>query len=262
MRTILDEITDNKRIEVAAARNKFPLRDLKRKLGGCPPVRDFYRTLKPEGNLRIIAEIKRASPSKGVFREDFDPVSIARSYRDGGASALSVLTDEKYFKGSLDYLGNIRSEVDIPLLRKDFIVDEYQVYESRLYGADALLLIVSSLEKRLLGDLLDLTHSLGMNAIVEVHDEDELSAALDAGCRIVGINNRDLKTFEVDLSVSRELAKMVPSEIVVVAESGIRDSRDIKRLRESGVHAFLIGETFMKAPSPGLMLNELIAASS
>lgn len=260
MRTILDDITDNKRLEVAASKEAVPLGALMRKLPEAPPVRDFFKALKPEGNLRIIAEIKHASPSKGVLREDFDPVMIARSYSGGGAHALSVLTDEKYFGGSLSYLRDIRGEVGIPLLRKDFIVEEYQVYEARLYGADALLLIVSSLEKSLLEDLLGLTHSLGMNAIVEVHDEEELETALGAGSRIVGINNRDLKTFEVDLSVSLDLSKMVPPDRVVIAESGIRGPDDIKTLRQSGVHVFLIGETFMKAPSPGEMLKDLISA--
>lgn len=262
MSTILDEIIENKILEIGQSKKTLHLEKLMEGLSRARPPRDFYEALKPEGNLRIIAEIKRASPSKGIIRRDFDPVRIAQGYAAGGASALSVLTDEKYFKGSLSYLSLIRDTVETPLLRKDFIVDPYQVYEARHYGADALLLIVAALERELLNELIELTHSLGMNAVVEVHDEVELERALGSGARIIGINNRDLKTFAVDLDVSLNLSKSVPGEIVVIAESGIRSNEDINKLRREGVHVFLIGETFMKAPDPGAELRSLIDSCS
>lgn len=258
MSTILDEIIENKLLEVGQSEKKLPLEQIVEGLDSARPVRDFYAALKPEGNLRIIAEIKRASPSKGIISKDFDPVRIARSYASGGASALSVLTDEKFFKGSLLYLSQIRDAVQTPLLRKDFILQPYQVYESRYYGADALLLIVAALEQEVLCELLELTQSLGMNALLEVHDEQELERALSARAKIIGINNRDLRTFSVDLGVSLKLSKSVPGETIVVAESGIRSADDVSKLRSAGVHVFLIGETFMKTPDPGKELNKLI----
>lgn len=261
MSTILDEIIENKLMEVEQSEKELPLENLIENLGQAPPVRDFYSALKPEGNLRIIAEIKRASPSKGIISNNFDPVLIAEGYAKAGASALSVLTDEKYFKGSLSYLKQIREAVDTPLLRKDFIMKPYQVYEARLYGADALLLIVSALDQGALKELLELTQSLGMNALVEVHDEQEMERAVLAGARIIGINNRDLKTFTVDLGVSKRLSKNAPEHSIVVAESGIKTEDDILSLRSQGVHVFLIGETFMKTTNPGAGLSKLIEAS-
>ncbi len=259
---ILDEIIENKKIEVAESKNTLTFEVLKQQIDEALPPRDFFDAINPKGQLKIISEVKHASPSKGVFREDFDPVKIAESYSSGGASAISVLTDEKYFKGSLQYLKNIRERVSTPLLRKDFIVDPYQVYEARFYGADALLLIVAALDQPLLVELLELTHSLEMNAIVEVHDQRELDRALSANSRIIGINNRDLRTFDVDLNVSVNLSARVPSDRIVIAESGIGSIDDIDRLRAHGVHVFLIGETFMKAPDPGQKLKELIESSS
>jgi len=261
MSTILDQIIENKILEIGQSKKTLPLEKLMESLQRARPPRNFYEAVKPDGNLRIIAEIKRASPSKGIISKDFDPLRIAESYAAGGASALSVLTDEKYFKGSLTYLSDIRDTVDTPLLRKDFIVDPYQVYESRHYGADALLLIVAALDQKLLKELLSLTESLGMNALVEVHDEKELELALDAGAGIIGINNRDLKTFTVDLDVSLNLSKRVPGGTIVVAESGIKSNEDIHKLRSHGVHVFLIGETFMKSPDPGSELSSLISSS-
>ncbi|HVY56101.1 MAG TPA: indole-3-glycerol phosphate synthase TrpC, partial [Thermodesulfobacteriota bacterium] len=183
-------------------------------------------------------------------------------YEKGGAAALSILTDEKFFMGSLSYLRAVRGAVGIPLLRKDFIIDPYQVFESRLSGADALLLIVSALSEESLGELLTLTHSLGMSAVVEVHDQDELGRALNAGSRIIGINNRDLRTFEVDLGVTERLSRNIPEGVIVIAESGIGSASDIRELGRHGVRAFLIGETFMKAPDPGLELSSLLSASA
>jgi len=259
---ILDEIIENKISEVKASKNTLPLEQILEQFEDALPSRDFFDAINPNGALKIISEVKHASPSKGIFREDFDPVEIAKSYSAGGASAISVLTDQKYFKGNLNYLKNIRQNVDTPLLRKDFIVDPYQVYEARLYGADAILLIVAALDQPVLSDLLELTHSLQMNAIVEVHDEQELDRALEADARIIGINNRDLRTFDVDLNVSIKLSKKVPEDKIVIAESGISSIDDIDNLRAEGVHVFLIGETFMKAPDPGQKLNELIKSSS
>jgi len=259
---ILDDIIANKTVEVKESKNSLPLELIIEQIKDALPSRNFFNAIKPDGKLKIISEVKHASPSKGVFRDDFDPVQIAKSYSRGGASAISVLTDEKYFRGSLTYLKNIRAEVDTPLLRKDFIIDPYQVYEARLFGADAILLIVAALDQSILKELLDLTRQLDMNAIVEIHDEAELQRALDAGSRIIGINNRDLRTFDVDLNVSINLSKKVPADKIVVAESGISSIEDIDRLRGEGVHVFLIGETFMKAPDPGLKLKELIKSSS
>ena len=261
-KSILDRIIDYKRIEIQKSKETRSLEALERGIKNAPEVRDFYKALSDGTRARIVAEIKKASPSKGVLRKDFDPVKIAAGYETGGAAALSILTDEKFFMGSLSYLEAVREVVGIPLLRKDFIVDPYQVYESRLSGADALLLIVSALRGESLRELLGLTHSLGMNAVVEVHDENELREALDAGSRIIGINNRDLKTFEVDLGVSVRLSCMIPEGALVIAESGIGSSADIRMLMDNGVHAFLIGETFMKARDPGLELSNLLSASA
>jgi len=259
---ILDEIIENKSSEVEISKTSLPLEQIQEQIKDALPSRNFFDAINPKGELKIISEVKHASPSKGVFREDFDPVQIAKSYSAGGASAISVLTDEKYFRGSLSFLKNIRAEVDTPLLRKDFIVDPYQVYEARLFGADAILLIVAALDQTSLSELLGLTHSLQMNAIVEVHDENELDRALEADARIIGINNRDLRTFDVDLNVSINLSKKVPEDKIVVAESGISSIEDMDRLRGEGVHVFLIGETFMKAPDPGQKLKELIESSN
>lgn len=258
---ILDEIIENKTSEIETSKTSLPLEQIQEQIGAALPSRDFFDAINPEGELKIISEVKHASPSKGIFREDFDPVEIAKSYSAGGASAISVLTDQKYFKGELSYLKNIRQNVETPLLRKDFIVDPYQVYEARLFGADAILLIVAALDQPSLSNLLNLTHSLQMNAIVEVHDEHELDRALEADARIIGINNRDLRTFDVDLNVSIKLSKKVPGDKIVIAESGIGSIEDIDNLRAEGVHVFLIGETFMKAPDPGQKLHELIKSS-
>ncbi|MEW6145296.1 MAG: indole-3-glycerol phosphate synthase TrpC [Thermodesulfobacteriota bacterium] len=257
---ILDRILENKRSEVKKSKETRTLASIERELNGALPARDFYKALVDGARIRIIAEVKKASPSKGVLRGDFDPVKIALGYEKGGAAALSVLTDEKFFMGSLSYLRAIGEAVDIPLLRKDFIIDPYQVYEARLYGADAVLLIVSALAQDELKELLGLAHSLGMNAVVEVHDERELDMALDAGSRIIGINNRDLRTFEVDLGVSARLSRNIPEGVIAIAESGISSRDDIKKLMAQGVRVFLIGETFMKAADPGLELKNLLSS--
>lgn len=256
--TILDEIIENKRTEVEASKASVPLEELVERAAAAEPARDFLGALRPAGRSpRIVAEIKKASPSRGVLREDFDPAWIAREYTRGGAAAISVLTDSAYFQGRLAYLRTVKASSPLPVLRKDFITDPYQVYESRAFGADALLLIAAALSPSELSSLLGLTHTLGMNAIVEVHDEDELGAALGAGSGIIGINNRDLRTFEVDTDVTVRLAGGVPSGTLVISESGIgRDN--IAAMVEQGIRAFLIGESFMKAPSPGDELAALL----
>jgi indole-3-glycerol phosphate synthase len=255
---ILDRIIKNKKIEVERAKRAYSLEFIHSQIEKVKPPRDFLKAIEPDGRVKIIAEIKHASPSKGVFREDFNPTQIARSYSEGGASAISVLTDMEFFKGDLTHLRDVRNTVEIPLLRKDFIIDPYQVYEARLYGADAVLLIASALGTEIITQLLKLTHSLGMNAIVEVHDEEELEKALLAGSRIIGINNRDLKTFSVSLDTSIRLSKLIPKEKIVIAESGISSSEDIKRLGGEGIEVFLIGETLMKASNPGEELRKLL----
>jgi indole-3-glycerol phosphate synthase len=259
---ILDEILKNKRIEVERAKRSYSLNLISSRIESVQPPRDFHKSIKSDGGVKIIAEIKCASPSKGILRENFNPPQIAKSYAHNGASAVSVLTDKRFFKGDLTYLRDVRDVVSVPLLRKDFIIDPYQVYEARLYGADAVLLIAGALKTKALTELLGLTHSLGMSAIVEVHSEEELEKALLAESRIIGINNRDLKTFNVSLEVSTRLMKLIPKEKVVVSESGISSSEDIRRLKDEGIYTFLIGEMFMKASDPGEELKSLIAECS
>lgn len=255
---ILDKIIENKRSEVERTKKSKPLDSLKSELQNLDSTKSFYESISPDGSTKVIAEIKRASPSKGVLRSAFDPVEISKSYASGGASAISVLTDSRFFKGTLNHLRNVRSSVEIPLLRKDFIIDPYQVYESRFYGADAILLIVAALDSTVLRELLELAHSLEMDALVEIHDERELVKAIEAGSKIIGINNRDLKTFDVSLETSLRLCKLIPSEKIIISESGIGSSEDIKRLRSAGISVLLIGETFMRASEPGEELRKLL----
>ena len=226
--------------------------------GNTTPGELFEKSLSRHGEINIIAEIKRKSPSKGILREDFDPVSIAESYSRAGAAALSVLTEEDFFSGSIDFLCRIRKQLPrMPLLRKDFIFDLEQVHESKIAGADALLLIVAILEDELLADLLTATHSTGLAALVEVHNEEELERAATAGAHIIGVNNRDLKDFTVSLDTSIRLARLAPAGSLLVSESGISTAEHIARLTDAGFRAFLVGEHFMKAPDPGLELGRL-----
>ncbi len=206
--------------------------------------------------FHIIAEIKRASPSKGLIAKDFDPVKIAKKYEKGGASAISVLTDEKFFMGHLEYLAAIRSVVSLPILRKDFIIDEIQLEEARAFGADAVLLIVAALEPSQLKNLIDTARSLGLEALVEVHNEIELEIALSSGAELIGVNNRNLKTFEVDINLSIRLKNLVPLDIPMVAESGIKDIKDIERLKNAGIKAALIGESLIRSDDPASELRE------
>ena len=261
--TILDRILRDKAQEVAESRRRRPLATLIAQTRDLPPTREFAGALREGGEAsgnhpHIIAEIKKASPSQGVIRPDFDPVAIARSYAKHGAAALSVLTDEKYFQGKLEFLQAIRAKVSLPLLRKDFTVDSYQIYEARLAGADAVLLIVAALDDARLKQLLQVANDLGLAALLEVHTREELERVLPLHPRIVGINNRDLRTFRTDLETTLRLLPLIPPEVVVVSERGIHGASDIARLRAEGVHAFLIGESLMRAPDPGLKLRELL----
>ncbi|HEY7535816.1 MAG TPA: indole-3-glycerol phosphate synthase TrpC [Thermodesulfobacteriota bacterium] len=256
---ILDEIIRNKVIEVEQAKRDCPLELLSSQIDKSKTPNNFLEAIKPNGRVKIIAEVKRASPSKGVLREDFNPIKIAKSYKEGGASAISVLTDRRYFQGDLSHLQDIKKTVSMSLLRKDFIIAPYQIYEARYYGADAVLLIAAVLDIKTITELLNLTHSLGMKAVVEVHNEEELERALLAGSEIVGINNRDLKTFTVSLDVSIRLSRLVPNSKVVVSESGFSSSEEIKRLMNEGIYVFLIGERFMKASDPGNELRAMLA---
>jgi len=256
---ILERIIRYKRLEVENSKKSLPIDHLVKKIKNLEHTKGFYDALKYNGGVKVIAEIKNASPSKGVLREDFDHVGISRSYEKHGASALSVLTETRFFKGSLEHLHDVRIAVDVPLLRKDFIIDPYQVYESRLYGADAILLIVSVLNTEILKRLLELTHSLRMEAIVEVHDEAELEKAIHAGSRIIGINNRNLKSFNVSLEVSMRLVKLIPKGGIVISESGINTIDDIEKLTSVGINVFLIGEKFMKAADPGRELKRILS---
>jgi indole-3-glycerol phosphate synthase len=225
-----------------------------------PPPLDFASALRGE-TVKLIAEVKKASPSKGVIRSDFDPVDIARIYAENGASAISVLTESKHFQGGLDYLKDIRDALGSdgpPLLRKDFIFDPYQVYESRAYGADAVLLIVAILGSEGLKELLELSHQLGMQCLLEVHNEAELEIALKSGAGVIGINNRDLTDFSVDLDTTGRLRPLIPSDRVVVSESGIKDSNDMERLGRWGVDAALVGEALMSVPDIGAGVRELL----
>jgi len=254
---ILDEIISHKRIEIESSKRKEPLDELKSMTGGVAEPRNFLTAIKPNDRIKIIAEIKKASPSKGVIREDFDPLEIAKDYQSAGASAISVLTDNKFFQGKLSYLRDIKRIVDIPLLRKDFIIDPYQVYQSKVHGADAILLIASCLSVSQMEDLLGLTHALGMSAIVEVHTREELEKSLSVDSKIIGINNRDLKTFQVDLNVTFRFSSMVSGDRVVVSESGITPE-NIHTLYDKGIKVFLIGESFMKASYPAEALRSML----
>ncbi len=225
------------------------------------PRRSLKEALSKPG-FNIIAEVKRASPSRGLITKDFDLVKIAKAYEDGGAAAISCLTDEKFFAGHLEHLAAIREVVSLPLLRKDFIIDTIQIEEARAYGADAVLLIVAALSPSKLKELLKETQKHGLEALVEVHNAQELEIALEAGAEIIGVNNRNLKTFEVKIETSLTLKKLTPSEIPFVAESGIKNSEDLKLLSKAGIHAALIGECLMRADDHKTALHELLSALS
>ena len=254
---MLDRIVAEKREEVAQRKRSLPLSTLKERIAQCQAPLDFVAALSGEG-MSLIAEVKRASPSRGILCADFDPVALAKTYAQAGAAAISVLTEVNYFQGSIDHLVAIREEVRLPLLRKDFIFDPYQIYESRAYGADALLLIVAILSQEQLGELLSLGRSLGLRCLVEVHNEGEVERALSSGAEIIGINNRDLKTFIVDISTTRRLRPLIPKERIVVSESGISRREDVEKLKEWGVRAVLVGEALVTAEDIPTKMKELI----
>jgi indole-3-glycerol phosphate synthase len=257
MSTILDRIVASKRREVDEARARVPAAELERRLADAPPLRDFRAALETPGGVRIIAEVKKASPSAGVLRADFDPVAIARVYERHGAACISVLTDEPFFQGGLAHLSAIRAAVVRPLLRKDFILDRYQLLQARCAGADAVLLIAEILDDEQLPRLLREAGELDLQALVELYDADNLPRVLGAGARLVGVNNRDLRTFVTRLEHTLELAGRLPPGCCLVSESGIRTREDLLRLEAAGVRAVLIGETFMRAPDIGAKLDEL-----
>jgi len=246
---ILDEIIAKTRELVERRKKEYPLEWLGRSLAYNPfvprPVHEALRT-SPEDPYKIIAEIKKASPSKGVIREEFDPIAIAKEYEAGGANAISILTEPFYFQGDIEYLTQVRRYVPLPLLRKDFIIDKYQLVEALVYGADFVLLIAKALSRKELKELVDYTRHLGMEALVEIHDKTDLVKAIFAGADIIGINHRDLETFQIDLSLSERLVPLIPKGKIIVAESGISSFQQIKELHELGVDAFLVGEHLMR----------------
>jgi indole-3-glycerol phosphate synthase len=258
MSTILDTIVASKRRELAIAKERLPERELERRLSDAPPVRPFRAALERSGDIGVIAEVKKASPSAGVLRSDFDPVAIAKTYAANGASCLSVLTDEPFFQGHLDYLAAIRRSVDVPLLRKDFVLDRYQLLEARVAGADAVLLIAEILPDPDLGRLFAECRALGMEALVELHDADQLPRVIQTGAELIGVNNRDLRTFVTRLEHTLDLAPLVPADRCLVSESGICTRADLDRLRAAGVKAVLVGESLMRAPDIGAALTALI----
>lgn len=259
--TILDKILDVKRAEVAEARAARSLGELDIAARAAGPVRGLERCLRrpPGAQVRVIAEIKRASPSAGPIRPGADPAVIARDYARGGASALSVLTDRQFFDGDLGFLARARAAVELPLLRKDFVIDPYQVAEARAAGADGVLLIVAALEPSQLGELIECARDYALDPLIEVHDLAEVDIALAAGATLLGVNHRDLRTFTVDMTLTARIAPRVPPSVVLVGESGIRTRDDVRALGDAGAHAVLVGEQLMRAASPGDALLALIA---
>jgi indole-3-glycerol phosphate synthase len=258
MAEILTEIAEHVRGVIERRRRETPESVLRERPLYSVPARGFARAL-AGSRRRVVAEVKKASPSKGLIRAHFDPVAIARDYAAHGASAISVLTEERFFQGSLDYLEQIHGAVQVPLLRKDFMLHSYQLVEAKSYGADAVLFIAALLEGALLRDLREQATALGLDALVEVHTAEELATALEAGAQILGINNRDLKTFNIDLGTSEKLAPLLPAGIPAICESGIDSIEQIRRVESWGIHVFLVGESLMRAPEPGKKLRELLA---
>jgi indole-3-glycerol phosphate synthase len=262
MSDILDKIVAVKREEIAAARLKRDLVSLRREAEARTDVRDFVGAMRAKiaaGHAAVIAEVKKASPSKGVLREHFVPAEIAASYERGGAACLSVLTDVQFFQGATAYLEQARAACALPVLRKDFMVDAYQVFEARAMGADCILLIAACLDDAQMADLEAQAHALGMAVLVEVHDGAELDRALRLKTPLLGINNRNLRSFEVTLDATLSLLPRVPADRLLVTESGILSRADVQRMRAADVHAFLVGEAFMRAPDPGVALGQLFA---
>jgi len=257
---ILEQIVKDNLGKLEARKRSFPLAEVQRMALEQPPPLDFTSALHGR-RIQLIAEVKKASPSRGLIRSDFNPAEIAQTYAISGASAISVLTEARYFQGSLNHLRDIRNALGnkrLPLLRKDFLHDPYQIYESRAYGADSLLLIVAILTPEKLKELLELSHKLGMSCLVEAHNEAELEVALSSQATIIGINNRDLTTFTVDLTATERLRPLIPQDRIVVSESGIKDRNDIEKLKKLNVDAVLIGGSLMSAPDMAAKLKELL----
>jgi indole-3-glycerol phosphate synthase len=257
MNSILERIVAGKPGEIAAAKARISEVELERSIANLPPARDFRAALECGNDVRVIAEVKKASPSAGVLRADFDPAALARTYERHGAACVSVLTDGPSFQGSLAHLGQVRAAVALPLLRKDFVIDRYQLLEARVAGADAVLLIAEALDDKALSQLLRDARELGLQALVELYDRANLPRVLESGARLVGVNNRDLRTFVTRLEHTLELAAHVPPSVCLVSESGIRTRADVDRLRTAGVRAVLVGETLVRAPDVGKKLDEL-----
>ncbi|WP_339730249.1 indole-3-glycerol phosphate synthase TrpC [uncultured Gimesia sp.] len=258
MANILEEIIAYKQTEVAAAKTKRPFEELTEQLAAAPSVRDFVDSLRTHGPVGLIAEVKKASPSAGVIREDFHPVEIAQVYESSGAACLSVLTDEHFFQGHLDYLKEVRQAVSIPVLRKDFIIDRYQILEARVTGADCVLLIAECLDDRQLEDLYGYALELGMSALVEIYEPDNLERVLKLSPPMLGINNRNLKTFVTTLDHSIQLSAKIPEDCLLISESGIRTRQDVLRLQDAGVRGILVGETLMRVPDIGSEVREIL----
>jgi len=256
---ILDEILAEKKRTVGYARFRLPLADLQSKATAMAPAQNFAQALRSAGRIACIAEFKRRSPSKGWIHRDADPAAVASAYERGGASAMSVLTDTPFFGGTIDDLRLARASTRLPILRKDFVIDPYQIAEARAAGADAVLLIVAALGDTELGDLLAETHRWGMEALVETHDAEEVTRAISAGAIVVGVNHRDLRTFKMNMDLAVRMRSLVPSDCVMVAESGIQTAADVERMREAGIDAILVGEALMHASDPSLALRELLA---
>lgn len=258
MSNILDKILATKREEIRLTSSYRPIEDLQREVGGAPMVRNFEQAIRNKianGESAVIAEIKKASPSKGVIREQFDPITIAQTYEQNGAACLSVLTDRDYFMGASEYLVAARSATQLPVLRKDFIVDPYQIFEARCMGADCILLIVAALEQSQMLELERVATQLGMSVLVEAHSQEEFERAIQLETSLIGVNNRDLRTFETSLETTFGLISSLPEDRILITESGIHDRADVVLMRERGVFAFLVGEAFMRQPDPGEALK-------
>lgn len=257
---ILQKILRRKVEEITEAVAKESLVDLSKRAEAALPVRGFIQAIENKinaGQSGVIAEIKKASPSKGVMRENFKPAEIAKSYEEGGAACLSILTDRDFFQGAPEFLLQAREATSLPVIRKDFIIDPYQVYEARAMNADCILLIVSALGDAVLNELLALAHHLQMDVLMEVHDREEMQRAIESGAKLIGVNNRNLRTFDVSLQTTIDMLDMLPEDRILVTESGIHVPADVKLMRENNVNSFLVGETFMRADDPGEKLSEL-----
>ena len=257
MMDILGKIVSYKKKRIAEKKEKIPLAKLKNRIDDLPPARDFKSAISLPGKISIICEIKKASPSGGLICKEFHPKKIARTYEKNGAAAISVLTEDKYFQGDILHLFSVKQSVNIPLLRKDFIIDEYQLYESRAFGADAVLLIASILDGKQIGEFIKISKDIGMETLLEVHCEEDLEKVLSTPAEIIGINNRNLKDFTVDLNITKDLRKKIPPEKIVISESGIKTREDVLLLKNTGINAILIGQILLESEDIGKKLEEL-----